>query len=132
MRKAIDLVKKDKMTEATDIARSVSDPVARKLIEWAILRAEDDDFSFDRYAAFIAANPELARHGDVPAQSRSRALAGSRERKHRAQLFRDGTSDQRPKDGWHSRARRWRKAIVRPRSEYIRETWRNDALGRRC
>ena len=54
---ALDLAKKDKMAEAAGIARNVADPVGRKLIEWAILRAEDDDFEFSRYAAFIAANP---------------------------------------------------------------------------
>ena len=57
VRRAMDLVKKDKMSDAADVARSVSDPVARKLIEWAILRGEDDEFNFERYASFIAANP---------------------------------------------------------------------------
>jgi soluble lytic murein transglycosylase len=37
--------------------RSVGDPAARKLIDWAVLRAETDDFVFERYAAFIANNP---------------------------------------------------------------------------
>ncbi len=45
------------MTDATQVANAVTDPVARKLIEWVILRAEDDEFSFQRYANFIAANP---------------------------------------------------------------------------
>ncbi|MCZ7657207.1 MAG: lytic transglycosylase domain-containing protein [Xanthobacteraceae bacterium] len=34
------------------------DTVARKLIEWAILRADDNRASFARYAAFIDANPD--------------------------------------------------------------------------
>ena len=117
------------MTDATEVARSVTDPVARKLIEWAILRAEDDDFSFDRYAAFIAANPELARHHDVPAQGRSRALAGSRQRKHRAQLSSRRRRRSAARDGSRLRAPRWRKATARLAQQYMRETWRNDALG---
>lgn len=57
IQQAVALAKKDKMAEAAAIARSIADPVGRKLIEWTILRAEDDDFEFDRYAAFVAANP---------------------------------------------------------------------------
>ena len=48
VRRAIDLVKRNKMSDAAEVGRSVTDPVARKLVEWAILRAEDDDFSFER------------------------------------------------------------------------------------
>jgi soluble lytic murein transglycosylase len=57
IKQGLDLAKKDKMTDAAAVARGISDPVGRKLVEWAILRAEDDDFEFGRYAAFIAANP---------------------------------------------------------------------------
>ena len=57
VKKAIELVRKSKNAEAMEIAKLVSDPAARKLIEWAVLRAEDDDFSFERYANFAAANP---------------------------------------------------------------------------
>jgi soluble lytic murein transglycosylase len=57
VKQAMDLVRKGKNSAASDVMRAVSDPVARKLIDWAVLRAEDDDFNFDRYDAFIAANP---------------------------------------------------------------------------
>ena len=57
VKQAIELVRKGKNSAASDVGRSVGDPVARKLIEWVVLRAEDDDFNFDRYAGFIAANP---------------------------------------------------------------------------
>ena len=33
------------------------DPVARKLAEWIILRSDNTDASFARYAAFVNANP---------------------------------------------------------------------------
>lgn len=128
VRKAIDLVKKDKMTEASDIARSVSDPVARKLIEWAILRAEDDNFSFDRYAAFIAANPSW------PGTTMFR-------RKAEAALWQDRASENTVRS-FFATARpisgKGRLALARASlaqgdrataQQYIRETWRNDALG---
>lgn len=57
VKQALELVRKGRNSAATDVMRSVGDPVARKVIEWAVLRAEDDDFDFERYASFIAANP---------------------------------------------------------------------------
>jgi soluble lytic murein transglycosylase len=39
------------------MAASISDPVARKLVEWALLRL-DSEAGFERYAAFIHANPD--------------------------------------------------------------------------
>jgi soluble lytic murein transglycosylase len=57
IKQGLELAKKDKMAEAAAVARSIGDQVGRKLVEWAILRAEDDDFEFTRYASFIAAHP---------------------------------------------------------------------------
>ena len=57
VKQAIDLVRKNQQSEATDVERGISDPVARKLVEWTILHSEDGPSDFARYAAFIAANP---------------------------------------------------------------------------
>jgi soluble lytic murein transglycosylase len=57
VKQAIDLVGKRRQGEATDVEGTISDPIARKLVEWAILRSEDGSSDFSRYAAFIAANP---------------------------------------------------------------------------
>jgi len=57
VKQALDLVRKSRQGEATDIEHSISDPVARKLVEWVILHSEDGSSDFSRYAAFIAANP---------------------------------------------------------------------------
>ncbi len=43
--------------EASAIERDIADPLARKLVEWVILRNDDNDADSARYAAFIAANP---------------------------------------------------------------------------
>src|SRR5262249_5250829 len=40
-----------------DVERTIGDPIARKLVEWAILRSDNNGASFSRYAAFINANP---------------------------------------------------------------------------
>ncbi|MBI4274390.1 MAG: lytic transglycosylase domain-containing protein [Rhizobiales bacterium] len=57
VKQAIDAARRNKFAQADDIAKSVSDPLARKLIEWVILRDEDNDADFSRYAAFVSANP---------------------------------------------------------------------------
>jgi soluble lytic murein transglycosylase len=57
VKQALELVRKAKTGEATAIKNSISDPVARKLVEWLILRHPDGEAGFGRYAAFIADNP---------------------------------------------------------------------------
>src|SRR5262249_37814018 len=57
VKQAIDLVRKNPPDETTNVEGSITDPVARKLVEWVILRSEDSSASFSRYDAFIAANP---------------------------------------------------------------------------
>jgi soluble lytic murein transglycosylase len=53
----IELVRKRKPADATQAEAAISDPLARKLAEWVILRSEDNGASVERYRAFIAANP---------------------------------------------------------------------------
>ncbi len=57
IKSAVTLVRKNKISEATELARSLSDPLARKVVEWVILRDDDNGAEFARYAAFISANP---------------------------------------------------------------------------
>jgi soluble lytic murein transglycosylase len=57
VKQAIDLMREGKTGEATGIKKSIDDPVARKLVEWLILRHPSGDAGFGRYAAFIADNP---------------------------------------------------------------------------
>ena len=54
---AIELVQKHKPSEATEVERTLSDPAAKKLVEWVILRSDDMGPDFGRYAAFIRDNP---------------------------------------------------------------------------
>jgi soluble lytic murein transglycosylase len=53
----IELVRKHKPADATQAEADISDPVAKKLAEWVILRSDDNGASVERYRAFIAANP---------------------------------------------------------------------------
>ena len=53
----IDLVRKHKPADATQAEAAISDPLARKLAEWIVLRSDDNGASVERYRAFLAANP---------------------------------------------------------------------------
>jgi len=57
VKQALDLVRKNRQDEATATANSITDSLARKLVEWVILRSEGGSNDFSRYTAFINANP---------------------------------------------------------------------------
>ena len=58
VQQAIALVRQHKFDDATRLAASIDDPVAPKLVEWALLRQSESMAGFERYAAFIHANPD--------------------------------------------------------------------------
>jgi soluble lytic murein transglycosylase len=57
VKNVIELVRKHRPDDATQAEAAISDPVAKKLAEWIILRSEDNGASVERYRAFITANP---------------------------------------------------------------------------
>jgi soluble lytic murein transglycosylase len=54
----IELARKGKTEDATAAKSAIADPAGQKLAEWYILRHSDTTASFNRYAAFIDANPD--------------------------------------------------------------------------
>jgi soluble lytic murein transglycosylase len=57
VKEAFGLARRGNSSRAAEVQATITDPVARKLVEWAILRSDNNDAGFSRYAAFIAANP---------------------------------------------------------------------------
>jgi soluble lytic murein transglycosylase len=58
VKEAISAARKGRTSQAEDLQRTISDPVARKLVEWAILRGDEtESIEFNRYMAFVAENP---------------------------------------------------------------------------
>ncbi len=57
VKRAVEMVRNRKQAEANEIRKNISDPAAKKLVDWVILRSDDSGADFSRYAAFIAANP---------------------------------------------------------------------------
>jgi soluble lytic murein transglycosylase len=58
IKQAIQLVQHHKFSETTALTASINDPVAQKLVEWTYLRDSESPAGFDRYNAFLHANPE--------------------------------------------------------------------------
>lgn len=56
-KQALELVSRDKVAEAAALEGSTTNPMVRKLIEWALLR-RGDRVEFRRYKDFIAKNPD--------------------------------------------------------------------------
>jgi len=54
---AFEFVRKGKLADAMQLRDSMSDPVAKKLTEWLILRSDGSAASAERYRAFVNANP---------------------------------------------------------------------------
>jgi soluble lytic murein transglycosylase len=57
VKSAIDSLRSGDADKATRVQGTISDPVARKLVEWIILRSDHNGAGSARYLAFIAANP---------------------------------------------------------------------------
>ena len=57
VKRMLELVRKSKDAEADAVKNTIEDPLARKLAEYLFLRSESTSPRFDRFAAFIAANP---------------------------------------------------------------------------
>jgi soluble lytic murein transglycosylase len=57
VKRVIEATRKGKEAEANAAEASIGDPVARKLAEWVILRSDNTNPTFQRYAAFVETNP---------------------------------------------------------------------------
>jgi soluble lytic murein transglycosylase len=57
VKQALGFVRRGKLTDATAAEKTIGDPLARKLVEWSIIRSDENDAGFDRLAAFSSENP---------------------------------------------------------------------------
>jgi soluble lytic murein transglycosylase len=123
----IDLTRKRRTSDATQVEAGMTDPVARKLAEWIILRSEDNGAPTERYRAFIEANPSW------PSQTFLRRRA-------EAALW-DDSRDDRTVLAWFENERplsaKGRFALARAlltrgdranAVQLVREAWRTDTM----
>src|SRR5581483_11825965 len=57
VKRVIEAARKGRDADANAAQATITDPVARKLAEWVILRSDNTNPSFERYAAFVQNNP---------------------------------------------------------------------------
>jgi soluble lytic murein transglycosylase len=124
----IELLRKHNPGEATQAEASISDPLARKLAEWIVLRSDDNGASVERYRAFIDANPSW------PSQSflRRRLEAAMWDDKREDSVVWSWFENESPLSGKGRLA--LAKAMLargdRTNAErQVREAWRNDGMG---
>jgi len=65
LKKAIHEARRGRSGAVAKLQPTISDPLARKLVEWALLRANDNEADFARYNAFIAVNPSWPSIGKL-------------------------------------------------------------------
>jgi soluble lytic murein transglycosylase len=125
---AVGLARQGKSSQATDEQRAISDPAARKLVEWAILRSDNNNADFPRYAAFIAANPSWPAIGALRRRAEAMLWVENVEpAKVRAFFAKEPPLTAR---GRFALARALIAQGDRAGAQgYVREAWRNDSFG---
>jgi soluble lytic murein transglycosylase len=125
---AVGLARQGKTSQATDEQRAISDPAARKLVEWAILRSDNNDADFPRYAAFIAANPSWPAIGALRRRAEAMLWVENVEpAKVRAFFAKEPPLTAR---GRFALARALIAHGDRAGAQgYVREAWRNESFG---
>jgi soluble lytic murein transglycosylase len=128
VKRALEQVRARRRSDANETRNAISDPVAKKLVEWAILRS-DDGADFPRYAAFIAANsgwPSLTTlRRKAEAQLFQERIDAAAIRKY----FANGGGKPLTAKGKFALARALMAQGDRKGAEaLVKEAWRNDAF----
>ncbi len=127
VKQAIDLAHKGRGEDATGVESTIADPLARKLVEWVILRSEDTEIDFARYAAFIAANPSWP--GIVGLRRRAEVALWKQPVDPRATIAFFGGLPPLSAKGRFALARALLAEGDRAAAEAaVREAWRNDSF----
>jgi soluble lytic murein transglycosylase len=127
VKRAIDFARRGRADEATEVEGTISDPLARKLVEWAILRNDDVDADFSRYAAFIAGNPGWP--SIVTLRRRAEAILWQQRADPQTILRFFSTEPPRTAKGHFALARaRLAQGNTPGAAAEVREAWRNDAF----
>jgi len=127
LQNVIELVRRHKPGDATQVEAAISDPVARKLAEWIILRSEDNGATVERYRAFLTANPSW------PSQTflRRRLEAAMWDDRREDQVIWSWFENESPLSakGRFSLARAMLARGDRANAErLVRQAWRNDPM----
>jgi soluble lytic murein transglycosylase len=79
VKEAINLAQRGRTDAATARRDDIRDSAGRKLVEWMILRSNDTNASFGRYAAFLHANPSWPSAGMLRRRAEARLWQEKRD-----------------------------------------------------
>ena len=127
VKQALELIRRGKSGDATSVEASIHDPAAKKLVEWAILRSDDTKAGFDRYVAFLSANPGWPSVGMLRRRAEAALLQEGRSPATVLAFFAK-TQPMTPR-GRFALARALLAQGDRAAAQfYVREAWRYDAF----
>jgi len=125
VKQALELVHRGRTSDATALEKTISDPLARKLVEWTILRSDENDAGFDRLAGFNAENPSWPSAVTI----RKRAESALWDEKRSAETVRRFFASSKPTTG------KGKFALARAllaqgdtpaATQLVRQAWRED------
>jgi soluble lytic murein transglycosylase len=124
---ATQLARSGKAAAATARRDQIRDPLGRRLAEWVILRSDDNDADFERYAAFMRANP--AWPGIVLLQRRAEARLWSEQADAGTVLAFFAQYQPHSTLGKLAMARaQWARGNTTAATDYARRVWQADGL----
>ncbi|MGZ3287480.1 MAG: transglycosylase SLT domain-containing protein [Xanthobacteraceae bacterium] len=127
VKNAIDTLRKGGASKATSVAAGISDPVARKLVEWIILRSDHNGADSARYTAFMAANPSWPSLGAF--RRRAEAMLWVENAKPaRVMSFFDGSSPQSAMGRLVLARALMAQGETEGAKALVRDAWRNDPI----
>ena len=95
VRQVIDAARKGKETDADTAANAITDPVARKLAEWVILRSDNTNPEIPALCRIPERQSELAAFAAVPPARRERAVERQARRRRGPGILRQEAADHR-------------------------------------
>jgi soluble lytic murein transglycosylase len=123
----IELVRKRKPLDATQLQASIADPVARKLAEWIILRSDDNGAPAERYRDFLAENPSWPSQTYLRKRAES-ALWDDKRDDATVLAFFGSTQPISPKGRFMLAGALLARGDRQNAARLVREAWRNDSF----
>jgi soluble lytic murein transglycosylase len=92
VKEAVSAARRGRASQAEDLQKTISDPVARKLVEWVILRSDEtESIEFNRYMAFVAENPSWPAVGMLRRRAEATLWSDRRDPAFVRAFFANGT-----------------------------------------
>ncbi len=127
LKQAIPLARNGKTGPASDLQKSIGDPLARKLVEWVLLRSDNNSADYSRYADFISANPSWPSIGLL--RRRAEAMVWQEQADPASVRAIFAKEPPRSAKGHLALARALLALGDRAGAQaHVREVWRNEAL----